>query len=98
MELRRTPVICILQVPPWVLVLQFFFLKILNSPAYIIQDCWSNKKRDSSGNLQPNSTRFPSGMKALADYVRILMLVFQVNKFSSCKLIIFTQNTQITKR
>ncbi|XP_029204318.2 alpha-N-acetylgalactosaminidase-like isoform X1 [Acropora millepora] len=34
-----------------------------------IDDCWSNKKRDSSGNLQPNSTRFPSGMKALGDYL-----------------------------
>lgn len=34
-----------------------------------IDDCWSNKERDSSGNLQPNSTRFPSGMKALADYL-----------------------------
>ncbi|KAJ7384568.1 hypothetical protein OS493_021199 [Desmophyllum pertusum] len=34
-----------------------------------IDDCWSNMKRDPSGNLQPNSTRFPSGMKALADYL-----------------------------
>ncbi|XP_073244064.1 alpha-N-acetylgalactosaminidase-like isoform X2 [Porites lutea] len=34
-----------------------------------IDDCWSNKKRDPSGSLQPNSTRFPSGMKALADYL-----------------------------
>ncbi|XP_068693628.1 alpha-N-acetylgalactosaminidase-like isoform X1 [Montipora foliosa] len=34
-----------------------------------IDDCWSNKKRDPFGNLHPNSTRFPSGMKALADYL-----------------------------
>lgn len=34
-----------------------------------IDDCWSNKERDPSGNLQPNSTRFPNGMKALADYL-----------------------------
>lgn len=34
-----------------------------------IDDCWSNKKRDPSGSLQPNSTRFPNGMKALADYL-----------------------------
>lgn len=35
-----------------------------------IDDCWSNKTRDENGNLNPDATRFPSGMKALADYVR----------------------------
>jgi alpha-galactosidase len=34
-----------------------------------IDDCWSAKERDSSGNLVPDPQRFPSGMKALADYV-----------------------------
>ncbi|XP_018417793.1 PREDICTED: alpha-N-acetylgalactosaminidase [Nanorana parkeri] len=34
-----------------------------------IDDCWSLKKRDSKGRLQPDPERFPSGMKALADYV-----------------------------
>ncbi|XP_068100837.1 alpha-N-acetylgalactosaminidase isoform X2 [Hyperolius riggenbachi] len=34
-----------------------------------IDDCWSLKKRDSSGRLQADSDRFPSGIKALADYV-----------------------------
>lgn len=35
----------------------------------IVDDCWSEMKRDSSGHLHPDSTRFPSGMKDLGDYV-----------------------------
>ncbi|XP_077305099.1 alpha-N-acetylgalactosaminidase [Lithobates pipiens] len=34
-----------------------------------IDDCWALKSRDSNGQLQPDPERFPSGMKALADYV-----------------------------
>ncbi|KAJ8764163.1 hypothetical protein K2173_005080 [Erythroxylum novogranatense] len=34
-----------------------------------IDDCWSNLKRDSKGQLVPNTKTFPSGIKALADYV-----------------------------
>ncbi|XP_071976798.1 alpha-N-acetylgalactosaminidase [Engystomops pustulosus] len=34
-----------------------------------IDDCWSLKKRDSNGRLQPDPDRFPSGIKALADYI-----------------------------
>ncbi|XP_042501584.1 alpha-galactosidase isoform X2 [Macadamia integrifolia] len=34
-----------------------------------IDDCWAELNRDSQGNLVPNATTFPSGMKALADYV-----------------------------
>jgi len=33
-----------------------------------IDDCWHGT-RDASGNIQPDAKRFPSGMKALADYV-----------------------------
>jgi len=33
-----------------------------------IDDCWHGE-RDALGNIQPNAKRFPSGMKALADYV-----------------------------
>lgn len=35
-----------------------------------IDDCWQASSRDSNGNLVPNPERFPSGMKALADYVK----------------------------
>ncbi|KAK1163007.1 alpha-N-acetylgalactosaminidase [Acipenser oxyrinchus oxyrinchus] len=34
-----------------------------------IDDCWTSKKRDAQGRLQPDPKRFPSGIKALADYV-----------------------------
>ncbi|MFJ1470493.1 glycoside hydrolase family 27 protein, partial [Massilia orientalis] len=33
-----------------------------------IDDCWQGQ-RDTDGNIQPDPKRFPSGMKALADYV-----------------------------
>ncbi|MBW4618050.1 MAG: glycoside hydrolase family 27 protein [Cyanosarcina radialis HA8281-LM2] len=36
----------------------------------VIDDCWSQKdRRDAHGDLMPDPTKFPSGMKALADYV-----------------------------
>jgi len=34
-----------------------------------LDDGWSTKERDSSGNLVPDPVRFPNGMKALADYL-----------------------------
>lgn len=34
-----------------------------------VDDCWFNPQRDAQGNLQPNLARFPSGMKALGDYL-----------------------------
>ena len=33
-----------------------------------IDDCWHGQ-RDADGNIHPDPKRFPSGMKALADYV-----------------------------
>lgn len=34
-----------------------------------IDDCWAESARDSKGNLVPKKSTFPSGIKALADYV-----------------------------
>jgi alpha-galactosidase len=34
-----------------------------------IDDCWSTKQRNGSGDLVADPQKFPSGMKALADYV-----------------------------
>ncbi|PON41249.1 Glycoside hydrolase [Parasponia andersonii] len=34
-----------------------------------LDDCWAELNRDSKGNLVPKSSTFPSGIKALADYV-----------------------------
>lgn len=35
----------------------------------IIDDCWLARERDKNGKLQPDPDRFPSGIKALSDYV-----------------------------
>jgi alpha-galactosidase len=39
-----------------------------------IDDCWMAPSRDAAGNLVPDPTRFPAGMKAVADYVHSLGL------------------------
>jgi alpha-galactosidase len=35
----------------------------------VVDDCWFNPNRDAAGNLQGDPSRFPSGMKALGDYL-----------------------------
>jgi alpha-galactosidase len=35
----------------------------------VLDDAWLDKKRDADGNLQGDPKRFPSGMKALGDYL-----------------------------
>jgi alpha-galactosidase len=44
----------------------------------VVDDCWMNPNRDSSGNLQADPTRFPSGMKALGDYIHSKGLKFGI--------------------
>jgi alpha-galactosidase len=44
-------------------------LRDLGYQYVVVDDCWFNPNRDSAGNLQGDSTRFPSGMKALGDYL-----------------------------
>ncbi|MFJ4689118.1 glycoside hydrolase family 27 protein [Streptomyces sp. NPDC088789] len=41
-----------------------------------LDDCWAAQERDANGRLQPNLERFPSGIKALADYVHSKGLKF----------------------
>ncbi|MEW9622785.1 glycoside hydrolase family 27 protein [Rhodanobacter geophilus] len=43
-----------------------------------VDDCWANWQRDKNGRLQANPRRFPSGMKALADYIHSRGLKFGV--------------------
>lgn len=43
-----------------------------------IDDCWMQKDRDSDGNLQPDPTRFPHGIKPVADAVHGLGLKFGI--------------------
>ena len=40
----------------------------------IVDDCWLAKTRGSDGKLRADPDRFPSGIKALADYVSSLLL------------------------
>ena len=42
----------------------------------VIDDCWSLKERDKDGRLQEDPEKFPSGMKALADYIHSKGLKF----------------------
>lgn len=42
----------------------------------VIDDSWSERKRDSSGRLVPDKNKFPNGMKALADYIHSKGLKF----------------------
>jgi alpha-galactosidase len=44
----------------------------------VVDDCWFNPNRDGAGNLQGDPTRFPSGMKALGDYLHSRGLKFGI--------------------
>jgi alpha-galactosidase len=44
----------------------------------VVDDCWMNSTRDTQGNLQANPSRFPSGMKALGDYLHARGLLFGI--------------------
>jgi alpha-galactosidase len=37
-----------------------------------IDDCWAEPQRDANGDLVPDPTKFPDGIKAVADYVHSL--------------------------
>jgi alpha-galactosidase len=43
----------------------------------LIDDCWHGE-RDAQGNIQADATRFPSGIKALSDYVHARGLKFGI--------------------
>ena len=44
----------------------------------VLDDCWSEKSRDSSGRLVADRQKFPSGMKALSDYIHSKGLKFGI--------------------
>ncbi len=43
-----------------------------------IDDCWMQKNRDASGNLQIDRTRFPQGVKPVGDAIHALGLKFGI--------------------
>jgi alpha-galactosidase len=44
----------------------------------VVDDCWFDPQRDASGNLRSHPTKFPSGMKALGDYIHSRGLKFGI--------------------
>ena len=51
----------------------------------VIDDVWEAKERDSQGNLVPDPVRFPSGMKALGDYIHSKGLKFGIHNCAGTK-------------
>uniref|UniRef100_A0A0D6R6Z2 Alpha-galactosidase n=1 Tax=Araucaria cunninghamii TaxID=56994 RepID=A0A0D6R6Z2_ARACU len=43
-----------------------------------LDDCWAEKKRDKEGKLVARASKFPSGIKALADYIHSKGLKFGI--------------------
>ncbi|MGK5444642.1 glycoside hydrolase family 27 protein [Micromonospora sp. URMC 105] len=53
----------------------------------VIDDCWFDPQRDAQGNLRANPDRFPSGMKALGDYLHgkdLKFGIYQVPTARTC--------------
>jgi alpha-galactosidase len=53
----------------------------------VVDDCWFNPNRDAAGNLQGDPSRFPSGMRALGDYLHargLLFGIYQVPAAETC--------------
>jgi len=53
-----------------------------------LDDCWQSSTRDASGRVQPDPTRFPSGLKALGDYIHAKGLKFGIYSsagFKTCQ-------------
>jgi alpha-galactosidase len=53
----------------------------------VVDDCWFNPNRDAQGNLQGDPGRFPSGMRALGDYLHargLLFGIYQVPAAETC--------------
>ena len=53
-------------------------LAALGYDTVTIDDCWMQKDRDASGNLQVDPQRFPNGMKPVADEIHKLGLKFGI--------------------
>lgn len=53
-------------------------LRDLGYDYVIIDDCWAMKERDKDGNLVVDPVKFPSGMKALGDYLHERGLKFGI--------------------
>ncbi|MFD8093350.1 glycoside hydrolase family 27 protein [Streptomyces malaysiensis] len=53
----------------------------------VVDDCWFDPQRDTAGDLRANPTKFPSGMKALGDYIHgkgLKFGIYQVPNERTC--------------
>lgn len=53
-----------------------FGLRDLGYNYVILDDCWSNMQRSDDGSLVANATKFPDGIKAVADEIHSMGLLF----------------------
>ena len=51
----------------------------------VIDDCWESMERDKQGNLVPDPAKFPSGMKALGDYLHAKGYKFGIHNCAGTK-------------
>jgi alpha-galactosidase len=60
----------------------------LNKLGYVyvnIDDCWMEEDRNSLGKVKPNMTKFPTGMKAVGDYLHSKGLKFGIYSSAGTK-------------
>ncbi|MFF5675730.1 glycoside hydrolase family 27 protein [Streptomyces hygroscopicus] len=53
----------------------------------VVDDCWFDPQRDTAGNLRASPSKFPSGMKALGDYIHgkgLKFGIYQVPNERTC--------------
>ena len=53
-------------------------MKAAGYDTVIVDDCWFDPQRDAQGNIHGDPVRFPSGMKALGDYIHSKELKFGI--------------------
>ena len=51
----------------------------------VVDDCWESMARDANGNLVPDPLKFPSGMKALGDYLHSKGFKFGIHSCAGTK-------------
>jgi len=51
----------------------------------VVDDCWETMERDAKGNLVPDPKKFPSGMKALGDYLHAKGFKFGIHSCAGTK-------------
>lgn len=70
----------------------------------IVDDCWLAKNRSVDGKLEADKKRFPSGIKALSDYVNKLlngvkyMYFIRMNNINNLKQVKYSYKYKISTK